>query len=354
MKIQATIISGFLGSGKTTLIRHLIARAEGRRLALIINEFGDLGFDREALLGGDGTGGEEGECGVPGCKEDDIVELANGCICCTVADDFLPTITALMEREEPPEHIIIETSGLALPKPLVKAFAWPEVRSRVTVDGVITVIDAAAVAAGRFADDPEAVARQRATDPMLDHDNPLEEVFGDQLSCADLVVLNKTDLLTPKELESVQQGLAGDLRPGVKVIATREGRIEPRIVLGLGAAAEDDLHARPSVHDGEEEHDHDDFESFTLPLSPLGDVEDLLARLQEAAAAHDILRVKGFAGVADKAMRLVVQGVGTRLHHYFDRPWEAGERRDGALVVIGLKGLDRKAISETVLGGAKD
>ena len=350
MKIQATIISGFLGSGKTTLIRHLIARAEGRRLAFIINEFGDLGFDRKALLGGDGTP----ECGVPDCKEDDIIELANGCICCTVADDFLPTITALMDRDEPPEHIIIETSGLALPKPLVKAFTWPEVRSRVTVDGVITVIDAAAVAAGRFADDPQAVARQRAADPMLDHDNPLEEVFSDQLSCADLVVLNKIDLLTPEELEGVQGDLAGGLRPGVKVIATREGRIEPRIVLGLGAAAEDDLHVRPSVHDGEEEHDHDDFESFTLPLPPLGDVEDLLARLHEAAAAHDILRIKGFAGVADKAMRLVVQGVGTRLHHYFDRPWEVGECRDGALVVIGLKGLDRKTISETILGGAKD
>ena len=351
MKIQATVITGFLGSGKTTLIRHLIVRAEGRRLALIINEFGDLGFDREALLGDDGMGGENGECGVPGCKEDDIVELANGCICCTVADDFLPTITALMDRKEPPEHIIIETSGLALPKPLLKAFTWPEVRSRVTVDGVLTVIDAAAVAAGRFADDPQAVARQRAADLMLDHDNPLEEVFGDQLSCADLVILNKTDLLAQEELESVQRDLVGSLRPGVKMVATSEGQIEPRIVLGLDAAAEDDLHARPSVHDGEEEHDHDDFESFTLPLSPLGDVGDLLARLHEAAAAHDILRIKGFAGVADKAMRLVVQGVGTRLHHYFDRPWGDGESRDGALVVIGLKGLDREAIARMITGG---
>ena len=351
MKIQATVITGFLGSGKTTLIRHLIVRAEGRRLALIINEFGDLGFDREALLCDDGMGGENGECGVPGCKEDDIVELANGCICCTVADDFLPTITALMDRKEPPEHIIIETSGLALPKPLLKAFTWPEVRSRVTVDGVLTVIDAAAVAAGRFADDPQAVAHQRAADLMLDHDNPLEEVFGDQLSCADLVILNKTDLLAQEELESVQRDLAESLRPGVKMVATREGQIEPRIVLGLDAAAEDDLHARPSVHDGEEEHDHDDFESFTLPLSPFGDVGDLLVRLHEAAAAHDILRIKGFAGVADKAMRLVVQGVGTRLHHYFDRPWGDGESRDGALVVIGLKGLDREAIARMITGG---
>ena len=179
----------------------------------------------------------------------------------------------------------------------------------------------------------------------------MEEVFGDQLSCADLVILNKTDLLAQEALKSVQLDLAGSLRPGVKMIATREGRIEPRIVLGLDAAAEDDLHARPSVHDGEEEHDHDDFESFTLPLSPLDDVGDLLARLHEAATTHDILRIKGFAGVADKAMRLVVQGVGTRLHHYFDRPWGDGESRDGALVVIGLKGLDREAIARMITGG---
>ena len=354
MKTQATVITGFLGSGKTTLIRHLLAHAAGRRLALIINEFGELGIDRETLLGGDGTGGEKGECVVPDCAEDDIVELANGCICCTGADDFLPAITALMDREQPPVHIIIETSGLALPKPLIKAFTWPEVRSRVTVDGVITVIDAAAVAAGRFAHDPQAVARQRAADPMLDHDNPLEEVFGDQLACADLVILNKADLLAEEELEEMQRKLSADLRPGVKMIATREGRIDPRIVLGLGAAAEDDLDVRPSVHDDEEEHDHDDFESFTLALPPLSDVEELLSRLGKAAAAHDILRIKGFAEVADKAMRLVVQGVGTRLHHYFDRPWNAGESREGALVVIGLKGLDREAIAKMVIGETGD
>jgi cobalamin biosynthesis protein CobW len=351
MKIQATVITGFLGSGKTTLIRHLLAHVEGRRLALIINEFGDLGIDREMLLGGDGMTGGKNACGMPGCAEDDIVELANGCICCTVADDFLPTITALMDREAPPEHIIIETSGLALPKPLVKAFTWPEVRSCVTVNGVITVIDAAAVAAGRFANDPEAVARQRSADPMLDHDNPLEEVFGDQLTCADLVILNKADLLVAEDLEKVQRNLAVDLRPGVKVITTREGQIEPRIILGLGAAAEDDLNARSSVHDSSEGHDHNDFESFTLALSPLNDVEELIFHLREATAAHDILRVKGFAEVADKTMRLAVQGVGTRLHHYFDRPWGDGESRDGALVVIGLRGLDREAIAKMVIGG---
>jgi cobalamin biosynthesis protein CobW len=176
-RIPATIVTGFLGAGKTSLVRHLLTQAAGHRLAVIVNEFGELGIDRELLLG----------CGDPTCTEDDIVELANGCLCCTVADDFLPTLSRLIDRAEPPGHIVIETSGLALPKPLVQAFAWPEIRTRTTVDGVVTVIDAAAAAEGRFADDPEAVARQRAEDPSIAHDNPLEEVFTDQLACADLV-----------------------------------------------------------------------------------------------------------------------------------------------------------------------
>ena len=213
-RVPATVITGFLGAGKTSLVRHLLARADGRRLAVIVNEFGELGIDRELLLG----------CGDAACGEEDIVELANGCICCTVADDFLPTLTRLLDRAAPPEHILIETSGLALPKPLVQAFAWPEIRTRTTVDGVLTVIDAAAVAAGRFADDPDAVARQRAADPALAHDNPLDEVFADQLACADLVILNKTDLVGPARLTALRREIEARLRPGVKLVTARAGQ----------------------------------------------------------------------------------------------------------------------------------
>src|SRR6266567_9037048 len=212
-RIPATIVTGFLGAGKTSLVRHLLANAAGHRLAIIVNEFGELGIDRELLLG----------CGDSACDENDVVELANGCLCCTVADDFVPTLTRLLDRDIPPEHILIETSGLALPKPLVQAFAWPEIRIRTTVDGVLTVIDGAAVAAGLFAADPDAVARQRAADPALAHDNPLEEVFGDQLACADLVILNKTDLVAPDCLAALRRDIASRLRPGVKLIAAEQG-----------------------------------------------------------------------------------------------------------------------------------
>jgi len=339
-RVPATVITGFLGAGKTSLVRHLLAHADGRRLAVVVNEFGELGIDRELLLG----------CGDDACAEEDIVELANGCLCCTVAEDFLPTLARLLDRPVPPEHILIETSGLALPKPLVQAFAWPEIRTRTTVDGVLTVIDGAAVAAGRFADDPKAVARQRAADPALVHDNPLEEVFTDQLACADLVILNKTDLIGSAGLATLSREIEARLRVGVKLVATREGRVPPEVALGLAAAVEDDLAARPSLHDLEAEHDHDDFVSFVVISGPVRDSDRFLARLRATIASHDVLRVKGFVDLPGRDRRQVVQAVGDRLQQHFDRPWRAGEKRETRLVVIGRKGLDRAAISTALAG----
>ena len=341
-KIPATVVTGFLGAGKTSLIQHLLRTANGRRLALIINEFGDIGVDGEILKG----------CKIQGCEEENVIELANGCICCTVADDFLPTMEALLNRPQPPDHIVIETSGLALPKPLVKAFTWPEVRTRVTVDGVIAVVDGPAAAAGRFAEDLEALASRRAADPSLDHDSPLAELFEDQLACADVVILNKADQMDPKTRAAAEQAVADKLRPSVKVVPAIYGAIDARILLGVGAAAEDDLAGRPSLHDAEGEHDHDDFESFHVELPELGSAQKLLEAIATAVSAYDILRIKGFLAVAGTEMRLVFQGVGGRLQHYYDRAWAPGEERASRLVVIGLKGLDRRAITDALVAGA--
>ena len=334
-KIPATIVTGFLGAGKTTMIRHLLENAGGRRIALVINEFGDIGVDGDILK----------SCGVESCKEEDIVELANGCICCTVADDFLPSIEKLLKRADRLDHIVIETSGLALPKPLLKAFDWPEVRAKLTVDGVIAVVDAAAVADGRFADDAEKLAAQRAADPSLDHENPLEEVYEDQLLCADIVVLNKTDLLSPADAARVAVEVRGAARSSTKIVAAQEGRVDPEIALGLKAGAEDDIAARPSHHDAEEEHDHEDFDSFVLDVPALAEAGAFVERLAAVAKQHDVLRIKGFLDVQGKPMRLLVQGVGARFRQHYDRPWRADETRRGRVVVIGEKGLDRAAIS---------
>lgn len=336
MKIPATVITGFLGAGKTTLIRHLLENNQGKRIALIINEFGDLGIDREILTG----------CGIEGCNEDDVVELANGCICCTVADDFVPTMEALIERDDKPDHIIIETSGLALPKPLVKAFNWPEIKSRVTVDGVVSVIDAPALAAGHFATDEEALQKERERDPNIDHDNPLEEVFEDQLNCADMVILNKTDLLEEQDINRVKEELAGKVREAVSIVPAFKGQVDPAALLGLDASAEDDLDARKSHHDGPHDHDHDDFDTFAISLGDIADPAALEDLLIKAATKFKILRIKGFVNVPGKPMRHVIQAVGPRLQRYFDRPWKDGEARKSELVIIGLHGIDQIGIKD--------
>ena len=339
-KIPCTIITGFLGAGKTTMIRHLLANADGRRLALIINEFGDVGVDGEILR----------NCGIGSCPDESIVELSNGCICCTVADDFVPALEKLLALSPRPEHIVIETSGLALPKPLVKAFSWPEIRSKVTVDGVVTVVDGPAVAAGQFADDPEKVAAQRAADPSLDHDNPLEEVYGDQLLCADLVVLNKTDTMTLADISRVSGQIRLALPTRVKVVAAREGRLPIEVLLGLASAAENDIANRPSCHDNEAEHEHDDFDTFVVEVPELPGPAGLIEKAKSAAERFGVLRLKGYLAIAGKPTRLLVQGVGTRFDQRFERAWKPSEPRVGKLVVIGEKGIDQASISAALLG----
>ncbi len=343
-KIPTTVITGFLGAGKTTLIRNLLARNGGKRIALIINEFGDIGIDAEVLRG----------CGDAMCAEDDIIELSNGCICCTVADDFVPTMKQLLDREAPPDHIVIETSGLALPQPLVRAFNWPEIRTRVTVDSVITVVDGPATAEGRFAHDEAAIDAQRADDDSIDHETPLSELFEDQLACADMVVIAKTDLMAGGDVDSVLDGLAGRARAGVRLIRSNADGLSAEVLLGLSLAAEDDMDGRREVHhhhgeegedaDLEHEHGHDEFETFAVTLGEIADATAFTEKLAGAIRDHDILRLKGFAAVAGKRMRLVVQAVGPRIETWFDRPF-GPDPRETRLVVIGEAGLDRAAIT---------
>ena len=341
-KIPTTVITGFLGSGKTTLVRHILANAGKRKLALIVNEFGDVGVDGDILKA----------CGNDNCTEDDIIELANGCICCTVADDFIPTMQKLLARKDRPDHIIIETSGLALPQPLVRAFNWPEIKAQVTVDGVITVVDAKALSEGRFADDEEALAAQRAADNNLEHENPIEELFEDQLNAADLVIVNKQDLLTDAEKKSVTDQLTAQIRRSTKLVNATQSAVDLAVLLGHSAAAEDDLHNRQSHHEmeGETQHDHDDFVSFIVELPDQMEKETLLQRISKTIEAHDVLRLKGFANVTGSESRLLVQAVGPRLNSYFDRPWNANETKSTRLVVIGEKHMDQAAIETSLRG----
>jgi cobalamin biosynthesis protein CobW len=339
-RTPCTIVTGFLGAGKTTLIRHALLHPKGRRLAVIVNEFGDVGMDAEILRG----------CGASACDERGIVELANGCLCCTVADDFVPALDALLALDPPPDHILIETSGLALPKPLVQAFHWPAIKGRVTVDGVIAVVDGAALAEGRVASDPEALAAQRAADPALDHEDPVEEVFEDQVACADLVVLTKSDLLDADGLARARAALEAARPPSVEVVTSVEGRLDAGVLLGLGLASEAAIETRRTHHDAEEDHDHDEFDTVVLDLPEAAAAHEVATRVAAASATPGVLRAKGFAAVMGKPMRLLVQAVGPRVTHQFDRPWAAGEARAGRLVVIGLQGFDREAVARALAG----
>lgn len=341
-KIPATVITGFLGSGKTTIIRNLLENANGKRIALIINEFGDLGVDGGILKG----------CGIESCREEDVIELNNGCICCTVADDFIPTMTKLLDRADRPDHIVIETSGLALPQPLVAAFNWPEIKTQVTVDGVVTVIDAAAVAEGRFADDHDKVDAQRTADESLDHESPLEELFEDQIHAADLIVLNKSDLVDAAKLDQVKADVAKRSTRRVNMVPASFGKLGADVLLGLGVGTEEDIANRKSHHeihhaDGHE-HDHDEFESFVVEAGSVVDPKAFTEKLKGIIAQHDVLRLKGFVDVPGKPMRLVVQAVGPRIEHYFDRQWGKDEVRNTRLVVIGLHDIDERAIIKAV------
>lgn len=338
-KIPATIVTGFLGSGKTTLIRHMLANANGKRIALIINEFGDLGVDGDILKG----------CGDENCSEDDIVELSNGCICCTVAEDFVPTMQKLLARDVKPDHIVIETSGLALPQPLVRAFNWPEISTQVTVDGVVTVVDGKAVSDGQFAHNVEAVDAQRMLDDNLDHETPLSELFEDQIACADMIVVNKSDLLMNETAVGLVATLRGDSRDGVQVIRTSMGQLPVDVLLGQGTAAETNLTDRREVHhhhhdDEDDDHDHDEFESVVVSRGEIADPNAFAERVADVIRRHDILRLKGFIAVSGKPMRLTVQAVGPRIETYFDRPFMQDESRETKLVVIGMAGLNQAEI----------
>ena len=351
-KIPATVVTGFLGSGKTTLLSNVLKQAAGKRIAVIVNEFGELDIDADLLRScpldcEDQASDEQSrELG------SGIYELANGCICCTVEEEFLPVMQELVARRDDIDHILIETSGLALPKPLVQAFNWPEIKQYCTVDAVITVVDGPAVAAGRFAHNEEQVLAQRLADDSLDHDPSLQELLDDQLSAADLVVVSKNDLLDEQAREKVKSVVASVVPDSVKTTYINHGEAELGVLIGFEAASEDKIdhvhnhHDQHHAHGEHHEHAHDHFDSFVIKLGEV-DNDKLQATLKDLLESHNIFRVKGFAALPGKVMRQVLQGVGKRLDTHFDRLWAPDEVRQTSLVFIG-KDISEGQIKEAL------
>ena len=332
-KIPVTVLTGFLGAGKTTLIRNLILKNKSKKLAVIINEFGDLGVDGEIVK----------QCSDETCPEENILELANGCICCTVADDFIPTMKSLLEGQYIPEHILIETSGLALPKPLLKAFEWPEIRSRLTVDSVLAVVDAEAVVNGIFAPQMSTELEEKQNQTYVEHETPLSEVFEDQINCSDVVLLTKPDLV--ENISDARNIIIKEMERNVPILEVQNGDIGADVILGVNAAAETDLDNRRSHHDGFDDHEHDDFDTFSISVPKILDIEKFKIVLETLIRENDILRIKGFLRVESKPLNLLVQGVGKRLSVNFTDT-KIPVENTGNLVFIGEKGrIDQDVIS---------
>jgi cobalamin biosynthesis protein CobW len=326
------VVTGFLGAGKTTLLRHLLLES-GLRLAVLVNEFGEVGIDGDLLR----------RCGF--CPEEElagrVVELANGCLCCTVQDDFLPTMEVLLERADQLDGILVETSGLALPEPLLAAFQWPAIRSRTRVNGVVTVVDGEALAAGGVVADPAVLEAQRLADPSLDHEGAIDELFADQLACADLVLVSRADLLSPGRLEQVQQRLTPLLREGTGIVASQRGRVPPELVLGLAGHAAQAHEGEEHDHDHEHAHDHTHvaLEAVSLTLDGRFERQDLEAALLELIREHGLLRLKGRLWQPGKARPLELQAVGPRLETWFAATATAQDGEPGPrleLVALGF------------------
>ncbi|MCG8733546.1 cobalamin biosynthesis protein CobW [Tenacibaculum finnmarkense] len=327
-KIPITIVTGFLGVGKTTLVHNMLKNANGKRIAVLVNEFGEVDVDGQLIA--------SSECGEQGCN---LVQLPNGCICCTVQEEFLPSMLQLLERKEEIDHIVIETSGLSMPKPLVKAVNWPDLKPHITIDAVITVVDAVGIATGEICD-RERVQAQRLADDSLDHETPIEELFLDQLVCADLVLVSKRDLVDDEKFEEIEKLISDKARPNIKIIPVENGELDNTLLLGIEASAEDDVDNRHSIHEehhksGNHHHHNDDIKTVLLEYSETTDIKVLVKDLKKLVEDHEIYRIKGFVNIPNKPMRMVLQGVGARFDYYFERPWGENEERKTSLVVIG-------------------
>jgi len=281
-KIPVIVVSGFLGSGKTTFLRYLL-KESNKKFGLIINEFGDVGIDGDLIKSCDKCDKSEDDC---------VIELNNGCLCCTVQDDFVPSIKALLEFNPPIESIIIETSGLALPIPLIQALNWPEIRSSIYLDIVVGIVNGESMLNGSPINDLNKITKQYNETDKIDHNTSIDELFESQFEVSDIVLVSRSDILNDDQFDFVKNKIKGSLNSSVPVLKSKNGKIDLNYLFDFKFKKETYKDFLTEEHD----HNHVELISDSIKLNYFLEKNDFEKEMSKILDELNILRIKGRIG----------------------------------------------------------
>ena len=330
-KIPVIVVSGFLGSGKTTFLRYLL-KESNKKFGLIINEFGDVGIDGDLIKSCDKCDESEDDC---------VIELNNGCLCCTVQDDFVPSIKALLEFNPPIESIIIETSGLALPIPLIQALNWPEIRSSIYLDVVVGIVNGESMLNGSPINDLNKITKQYNETDKIDHNATIDELFEEQLEVSDIVLVSRSDILNDDQFDVVKNKIQGSLNSSTPVLKSKNGKIDLNYLFDFNFKKETYKEFLTEEHD----HNHVELVSDSFKLNYFLEKNDFEKEMSKILDELNILRIKGRIWIPNKSLPLQIQIVGKKINTWFeeapDNCWRPNDNAGLELVIISF---DEKSI----------